>query len=84
MGEALDNLQLQEEAEKSQNSTIIVELSLGVIAVQYVSPIWLDVVGTDPQSVIGHGITELVSVEDKQVFSAATQELLADDSHTSH
>lgn len=45
MGEALDNLQLQEEAEKSQNSTIIVELSLGVIAVQYVSPIWLDVVG---------------------------------------
>ncbi|KAG0792088.1 hypothetical protein G6F16_004230 [Rhizopus arrhizus] len=82
MGEALDNLQLQEEAEKSQNSTIIVELSLGVIAVQYVSPIWLDVVGTDPQSVIGHGITELVSVEDKQVFSAATQELLADDSHT--
>ncbi|KAG0904370.1 hypothetical protein G6F34_000245 [Rhizopus arrhizus] len=80
--EVLDDLQLQKEAERSQNSTIIVELSLGTTAIQYVSPVWLDVVGTDPQSVIGHSITELLSAEDKQVLNVATQELLADDSHT--
>lgn len=43
--EVLDDLQLQKEAERSQNSTIIVELSLGTTAIQYVSPVWLDVVG---------------------------------------
>ncbi|OAD00303.1 hypothetical protein MUCCIDRAFT_147921, partial [Mucor lusitanicus CBS 277.49] len=37
---------------------------------------------SDPQSVIGHSITELLSMDDSQVFIAATQELLADDSHT--
>lgn len=43
--EPFGSLQLQEEAEKSQNSTIIVELSLGTTSVQYVSPVWFDVVG---------------------------------------
>ncbi|KAG2231009.1 hypothetical protein INT48_001616 [Thamnidium elegans] len=85
MNEPDDNFgsfQLQAEAERSQNSTIIVELSLGTTAVQYVSPVWFDVVGTDPQSVIGHSVTQLLSTDDKQVFSIATEELLADNSHT--
>jgi hypothetical protein len=43
--EQLGSLKLQEEAERSQNSTIIVELSLGTTIVQYVSPVWFDVVG---------------------------------------
>ncbi|GAA5803497.1 hypothetical protein HPULCUR_008979 [Helicostylum pulchrum] len=76
------SFQLQAEAERSQNSTIIVELSLGTTSVQYVSPVWFDVVGTDPQSVIGHSVTQLLSTDDKQVFSIATEELLADNSHT--
>ena len=45
MEQPFKSTQLQEEAEKSQNSTIIVELSLGTTAVQYVSPVWFDVVG---------------------------------------
>lgn len=80
--EPFGSLQLQEEAEKSQNSTIIVELSLGTTSVQYVSPVWFDVVGTDPQSVIGHSVTRLLSTDDHQVFRIATEELLADNSHT--
>lgn len=43
--EQFGSLQLQAEAERSQSSTIIVELSLGTTAVQYVSPVWFDVVG---------------------------------------
>ncbi|RCI03653.1 hypothetical protein CU098_002600, partial [Rhizopus stolonifer] len=80
--EHLGSLQLQEEAERSQSSTIIVELSLGTTIVQYVSPVWSDVVGSDPQTVIGQSITSLLSADDSQVFSAATEELLADESHT--
>lgn len=43
--EQLGSLQLQEEAERSQSSTIIAELSLGTTIVQYVSPVWFSVVG---------------------------------------
>lgn len=43
--EHLGSLQLQEEAERSQNSTFIIELSLGTTVVQYVSPVWFEVVG---------------------------------------
>lgn len=43
--ETLDDMQLQAEAERSQSSTIIVELSLGNTSIQYVSPVWMDVVG---------------------------------------
>jgi hypothetical protein len=43
--ENVGSLQLQEEAERSQSSTIIAELSLSSTTVQYLSPIWLDVVG---------------------------------------
>ncbi|KAI8970228.1 hypothetical protein BDF20DRAFT_838604 [Mycotypha africana] len=82
LDEQLGSLQLQEEAERSQSSTIIVELSLSTVAIQYVSPVWFDVVGSNPLSVIGHSITEILSSDDSQVFKAATEELLADDSHT--
>lgn len=40
-----DSVRLQEEAERSQNDTIIMELSLGTTAIQYVSPVWLELVG---------------------------------------
>jgi hypothetical protein len=45
LDEQLGSLQLQEEAERSQNSTFIIELSLGTTTVQYVSPVWFEVVG---------------------------------------
>lgn len=37
---------------------------------------------TDPQSVIGHSVTRLLSIDDSKIFSNATEELLADNSHT--
>ncbi|KAF7728237.1 hypothetical protein EC973_006518 [Apophysomyces ossiformis] len=77
-----NNLQLQEAAERSQNSTIIMELSLGTTSIQYVSPVWSDVIGTDPLSVIGSNISWLLSSDDKSMFTVATEELLADDSRT--
>ncbi|KAI8879335.1 hypothetical protein K501DRAFT_287436, partial [Backusella circina FSU 941] len=80
--ENVGSLQLQEEAERSQSSTIIAELSLSSTTVQYLSPVWFDVVGTDPQSLIGYSVARLLSSDDTQVFRAATEELLADDSHT--
>ncbi|KAG0172634.1 hypothetical protein DFQ28_007650 [Apophysomyces sp. BC1034] len=77
-----DNFQLQEAAERSQNSTIIMELSLGTTSIQYVSPVWSDVIGTDPMSVIGSNVSWLLSSDDKNMFTVATEELLADDSRT--
>jgi hypothetical protein len=44
--------------------------------------IYFVIYSTDPQSVIGHSVTPLLSADDSQVFSVATEELLADDSHT--
>ncbi|KAI9323113.1 hypothetical protein BX666DRAFT_2021869 [Dichotomocladium elegans] len=78
-----DNIDLQEAAERGQNNTIIMELSLGTSAVQYVSPVWLDVIGSaDAQSVMGSSISKFLAVEDQRVFNEATEELLADDSQT--
>ncbi|KAI8384454.1 uncharacterized protein BYT42DRAFT_529487 [Radiomyces spectabilis] len=73
---------LEEAASRSQNSTIIIELTLGTTVVQYVSPVWSQVVGTDPQSVLGTNIAHLLLGDDKNVFEVATEELLTDDSRT--
>ncbi|KAI7853588.1 hypothetical protein BDC45DRAFT_148991 [Circinella umbellata] len=74
---------LQEAAERGQNSTIIMELSLGTIAIQYVSPVWLDYIRTeDAQSIMGTTISRFLSSEDQRVFTEATEELLMDDSRT--
>ncbi|KAI9494658.1 hypothetical protein BDB00DRAFT_871209 [Zychaea mexicana] len=76
-------LDLQEAAERNQNSTIIMELSLGTIAIQYVSPVWLDYVRSeDAQSIMGTSISRFLSSEDQRVFTEATEELLTDDSRT--
>ncbi|KAI8354074.1 hypothetical protein BD560DRAFT_357528 [Blakeslea trispora] len=74
--------QLQEEAEVGQSSTIVMELSLASVTIQYVSPIWHEVIGSNPQSVIGANISELLLDEDKDTFLIASKELLSDDSRT--
>ncbi|KAI7895292.1 uncharacterized protein EV154DRAFT_457800 [Mucor mucedo] len=74
--------QFQEEAEIGQSSTIVMELSLKPSLVQYLSPVWHDVIGTRPQSMIGLNISELLVHENKQVFSQATDEMLADNLKT--
>ena len=40
-----ENCQLQEEAEIGQSSTIVMELSLTSSTIQYLSPVWHDVIG---------------------------------------
>ncbi|KAI8096700.1 uncharacterized protein BX664DRAFT_259275 [Halteromyces radiatus] len=73
---------LQEAANKSQNSTILLELSLGTTTVQYVSPVWLDVIGSNPAQVVHQNISKYVSSDGQDVFRMATEKLLADDSQT--
>ncbi|KAI9014365.1 hypothetical protein CLU79DRAFT_767266 [Phycomyces nitens] len=77
-----DNLQLQEAAERAQNSTIVMELSLVNTSVEYLSPIWKNVIGSDSASAINNPISHMLSDEYKDVFTIATQELLTDDSQT--
>ncbi|KAI9264191.1 hypothetical protein BDA99DRAFT_536917 [Phascolomyces articulosus] len=78
-----DQVDLQEAADRGQNSTIIMELSLGTTAIQYVSPVWLDYIRSeDAQSIMGTTISRFLSSEDQRVFVEATEELLMDDSRT--
>ncbi|KAL9540410.1 hypothetical protein MBANPS3_009696 [Mucor bainieri] len=74
--------QLQEEADMGQSRTIVMELSLTSSTIQYLSPVWHDVIGTRPQSMIGLDISQLLEPQDKDVFCTATAEMLADDSRT--
>ncbi|KAI8136781.1 hypothetical protein BJV82DRAFT_638165 [Fennellomyces sp. T-0311] len=74
---------LQEAAQNGQNNTIIMELSLGTTAIQYVSPVWLEVIKSeDAQSIMGTSISRYLTSEDQRVFTEATEELLTDDSRT--
>ncbi|ORZ12827.1 hypothetical protein BCR42DRAFT_378922 [Absidia repens] len=73
---------LQQAADNSQNSTILLELSLETTTVQYVSPIWADVIGTNPSQVVHKNISKFVSPNAENVFKIATEKLLADDSQT--
>ncbi|KAI8367448.1 hypothetical protein EDC96DRAFT_506872 [Choanephora cucurbitarum] len=77
-----ESYQLQEDAETGQSYTIVMELSLASVIVQYISPIWHEIIGSDPQSVIGTNISELLVDEDKDTFAIASKELLTDDSRT--
>ncbi|KAL0073273.1 hypothetical protein F4703DRAFT_1972825, partial [Phycomyces blakesleeanus] len=77
-----DSVQLQEAAERAQNSTIVMELSLANTSVEYLSPIWKNVIGSDSASAINSPISHMLSEEDKHVFTTATQELLTDNSQT--
>ncbi|KAI9302428.1 hypothetical protein BJ944DRAFT_242375 [Cunninghamella echinulata] len=73
---------LQRAADRSQNTTILLELSLGTTTVQYVSPVWLDVIGSNPVTILQQNISKFLSPDDRNVFTIATEKLLADDSQT--
>ncbi|KAF7723673.1 hypothetical protein EC973_001764 [Apophysomyces ossiformis] len=77
-----ESAKLQQEAERVQNSTIVMELDLLSTAVRYLSPVWIKVIGTDPQTVMGNSVSEVLLGDDQDVFTIATKELLADDSQT--
>ena len=70
---------LREAAEQTLN--VIVDLSLDGL-IRWVSPSWVDVIGTQPDAVQGTPIIDLVVGEDKAVFAEAIDSMKKDDSHS--
>ncbi|KAI8994838.1 hypothetical protein BDB01DRAFT_846838 [Pilobolus umbonatus] len=78
----VSHYQLQEEAMAGQSSIVVMELALESLSVIYLSPVWHNMTGIYPQSVIGSNISQILSIEDKKIFLLATEEMLRDDSRT--
>ncbi|CAO3595486.1 unnamed protein product [Absidia cylindrospora] len=72
------SIQLQEAVQRGQSNTIVMELTLMTTIVQYLSPVWRQLIRSDPQDVIGKNISNLLVPGDQHVFSNATTELLQD------
>ncbi|THH27284.1 hypothetical protein EUX98_g6904 [Antrodiella citrinella] len=77
---ATERLRLQ--AETAQNSNIVLELSLDADHFIWLNYAWRNVVGTDPDELIGTRVSRLLAASDWHVFRDATRRLLEDDSHT--
>ncbi|KAI8334590.1 hypothetical protein BC941DRAFT_378713 [Chlamydoabsidia padenii] len=69
---------LQEAVKRGQSNTIVMELTLETTTVQYVSPVWRQLIGSDTQSIIGKDISGLLMPDDQLVFAVATNNLLQD------
>ncbi|KAH8675666.1 hypothetical protein BX600DRAFT_377598 [Xylariales sp. PMI_506] len=70
---------LREAAEQTLN--VIVDLNLDG-TIRWVSPSWVDVIGTQPSSVEGTPIAALIISEDKAVFEEAIDAMKKDDSRS--
>lgn len=70
---------LKQTARESQRINILIELSLDG-RFKWVGPSWKEVIGTDPEQIIGQPISDFL-VGNENVFSRATSVLLKDDSH---
>lgn len=70
---------LREAAEQTLN--VIVDLNLDG-SIRWVSPSWIDVIGTQPNTVEGTAISELIISEDKAVFAEAIDSMKKDDSRS--
>lgn len=70
---------LREAAEQTLN--VILDLGLNGI-IRWVSPSWVDVVGTTPESVQGKPIAEILVGQDKDIFSEAIASMRKDDSRS--
>ncbi|GAA97405.1 uncharacterized protein L969DRAFT_94460 [Mixia osmundae IAM 14324] len=68
--------------EAVRKATILVELSLTDHVFEFLSPVWRDVTGLDPDDCLGHPISDLVYPDDAAVFVEATNRLIEDNSHT--
>ncbi|WRT65962.1 uncharacterized protein IL334_002913 [Kwoniella shivajii] len=78
--QAVDDLKFLAEHAKSVN--IVMELSLQGERIEYVNDAVMEVVGQDPEDVLGKPITDLLAPGDASVFAEATQTLVADDNNT--
>ncbi|KAI1176890.1 putative response regulator receiver RIM15p [Nemania sp. FL0916] len=73
--------ELREAAEQTLN--VIVDLALDT-SVKWVSPSWVDVIGTQPSTVEGTPIADLITSEDKNAFSEAIDLMKKDDSRSQY
>ncbi|WWC68367.1 uncharacterized protein I206_102292 [Kwoniella pini CBS 10737] len=78
--QAVEDLKFLAEHAKSVN--IVMELSLQGEEIEYVNDAIMEVIGQEPQDVLGKSITDLLAPGDASVFSEATQTLVEDDNNT--
>lgn len=71
--------ELREAAEQTLN--VIVDLNLDG-SIRWVSPSWVDVIGTQPSQVQGTPITALIIGDDKAAFAEAVDSMKKDDSRS--
>lgn len=71
--------ELREAAEQTLN--VIVDLSLDGL-IRWVSPSWVDVIGSQPDTVQGTSIADLIVGEDKTIFAETIDSMKKDDSHS--
>ncbi|OTB02102.1 hypothetical protein M426DRAFT_74794 [Hypoxylon sp. CI-4A] len=73
--------ELREAAESTLN--IIVDLNLDG-TIRWVSPSWADVIGTQPETIEGTPIADLIISEDKSAFAEAIESMREDDSRSQY
>ncbi|KAI0843000.1 hypothetical protein F5Y06DRAFT_291989 [Hypoxylon sp. FL0890] len=73
--------ELREAAEQTLN--VIVDLNLDG-TIRWVSPSWADVIGTQPNTVEGTSIADLIISEDKSAFAEAIESMKEDDSKSQY
>ncbi|KAH0436845.1 response regulator receiver rim15p [Colletotrichum camelliae] len=71
--------ELREAAEQTLN--VIVDLNLDG-TIRWVSPSWTDVIGTQPESVKGTAIADLIVSDNKTVFAETVESMKKDDSRS--
>ncbi|KAG8936033.1 hypothetical protein FRC02_004945 [Tulasnella sp. 418] len=73
---------LREQAEHAQTSNIVMEISLDSEQIMWANEAWLDVVGTNPEDLLGTAMSDLLLPADADVFKEAIRQLRDDASHT--
>ncbi|KAF7793640.1 hypothetical protein EIP86_004755 [Pleurotus ostreatoroseus] len=77
---ATERLRLQ--AETAQNQNIVMELSLDGDHFLWINYAWRNVIGGDPEELVGSRVSKLLAASDWHVFRDATRRLMEDDSRT--
>ncbi|KAL4242070.1 non-specific serine/threonine protein kinase [Abortiporus biennis] len=77
---ATERLRLQ--AETAQNQNIVMELGLDGDHFVWINYAWRNIIGSDPEELVGTRVSKLLAASDWHVFRDATRRLLEDDSHT--
>ncbi|CAE6418571.1 unnamed protein product [Rhizoctonia solani] len=73
---------LRIQAEEAQIMTIVLELALDGEELLWTNRSWSEIIGSNPEDVIGTAITRLLAPEHADVFVKSTRQLREDDSHT--